>query len=214
MPNKTAKPKLMSESQLQREILKAFKDDPTEEVWKPIAGYEGSYEVSNHGRVKSLDRLIYRNESKPSMHKGRILKDKYNYRGQGKGAKIVDLYAQGVKTGHLVHRLVATAFIPNPDNLPCVNHKDENPSSNHVDNLEWCTHKYNTNYGTNIERLRKQKEHKCKPVILIDDYDRIIERFASLHEASRQLKIYRSDISDVCNGKYKQIKGFRFKFDK
>lgn len=117
-----------------------------EEIWRPIEGYEGLYEISNTGQVRSLDKY----DSMNRFYEGRILKlfaDRLGYlRAQ--------LYSNNKKKSFLVHRLVAEAFIPNPDNLPQVNHRDENPSNDNVDNLEWCDAKYNSNYGTRIDRIR------------------------------------------------------------
>ena len=116
------------------------------EEWRPVVGYEGLYEVSNLGRVRSLDRYDRMNR----FCEGRILKlsaDRLGYlRAQ--------LYSSSKRKSFLVHRLVAQAFIPNPDNLPQVNHRDENPSNDNVDNLEWCDGKYNVNYGTRVDRIR------------------------------------------------------------
>ena len=115
-----------------------------EEIWRPIEGYEGLYEVSNLGRVRSLDRFYYR------LHKGKVLsptKDRYGY-------LTVTLNCNGKSKTIKIHRLVAQAFLPNPDNLPQVNHKDEVKSNNCVDNLEWCSAKYNVNFGTRQERYR------------------------------------------------------------
>lgn len=122
------------------------------EYWRPVVGFEGLYEVSNFGRVKSLPR---------NTTSGKILKlcnKRHNYKG-------VDLMKNGQHHNKQVHRLVAEAFIPNPSNLPCVNHKDENPQNNFVwinddgsvneskSNLEWCDQVYNNTYGTKIERM-------------------------------------------------------------
>ena len=115
-----------------------------EEIWRPVVGYEGLYEVSNIGRVRSLDRFYYR------LHKGKVLsptKDRYGY-------LTVTLNCNGKSKTIKIHRLVAQAFLPNPDNLPQVNHKDEDKTNNNVDNLEWCTAKYNVNFGTRQERYR------------------------------------------------------------
>ena len=116
------------------------------EEWRPIVGYEGLYEVSNTGQVRSLDKY----DSMNRFYEGRILKlfaDRLGYLS-------VVLYSNSKRKHYLVHRLVAEAFIPNPDNLPQVNHRDENPSNDNVDNLEWCDGKYNVNYGTRIDRIR------------------------------------------------------------
>lgn len=107
------------------------------EIWRDIPNYEGLYQISNLGRVKSLN-----------FNKTKIRKT------QSKKRYItVNLSKDGKTKYYLVHRLVAEAFIPNPNNYPCVNHKDENPSNNHVDNLEWCTHEYNMSYGTRSKRV-------------------------------------------------------------
>lgn len=126
-----------------------------EEIWRDIEGYEGLYQVSNLGRVRSLDRIVqqlnrwgkYQSRSYPGcvLNPG-VTHDNY---------QSVSLTRQGKSASYSVHRLVAQAFIPNPDNLPQVNHKDENLSNNCVDNLEWCTAKYNSNYGTRIDKLRQ-----------------------------------------------------------
>lgn len=103
------------------------------EEWKDITGYEGLYQVSNLGRVR---------------RSGKILKGGYN----NKGYHTINLCKNGISKSFFVHRLVAIAFIPNPNNFPIVNHKDENPKNNCVDNLEWCTKSYNATYGTAKER--------------------------------------------------------------
>ena len=116
------------------------------EEWRPVVGYEGLYEVSSYGRVKSLCKYDSRNRFRDE----RILKlcaDRLGYLKVG-------LCSNDKKKKYLVHRLVAQAFIPNPNNLPIINHKDENPSNDNVDNLEWCDAKYNSNYGTRNDRIR------------------------------------------------------------
>ena len=107
------------------------------EEWKEIPGYEGLYEVSNMGNVRNIRRNTLL----------RLSKDCYGYTQ-------VSLYKNSIRTGLRVHRLVAQAFLSNPDNLPQVNHKDEDKSNNRVDNLEWCDSKYNLNYGTARIRSR------------------------------------------------------------
>ena len=139
------------------------------EIWKDIEGYEGIYQVSNKGRVKSLKRKICSNSNN---HKYNTLSEKLlKLSGGGKYIQVI-LCKDGKTSAKLVHRLVAQAFIPNPNNLPCVNHKDENKKNNDVRNLEWCTYKYNNEYNGRIEKckdkisltlLSKTKHHKMTP---------------------------------------------------
>lgn len=115
-----------------------------QEIWKDIKGYEGIYQVSNLGRVRSLDRIV-NNRS----YKGRI-----KVPSNSKGYKRVGLLYKRNVNYYSIHRLVAQAFIPNPNNYEIVNHKDENRGNNRVDNLEWCDSKYNNSYhNANIKRL-------------------------------------------------------------
>ena len=121
------------------------------EIWKSIPGYEGLYEVSNTGRVRSLDRYVKVGFGAYRLHKGKII----NLTLSNSGYYFVDLTYKYKRKHFYVHRLVAEAFIPNPDNLPQVNHKDEDKTNNIAENLEWCDRKYNMNYGTKIERQKK-----------------------------------------------------------
>lgn len=125
----------------------------TEEIWRPVVGYEGLYEVSNTGRVRSMDRYVKCDYERYRLHKGKVLspaKDKDGY-------LVVSLHFNGKKNTIKVHRMVAEAFIPNPDNLPQVNHRDEDKTNNRVENLEFCTAKYNLSYGTRNIRERDTK---------------------------------------------------------
>ena len=120
------------------------------EIWKDIKGYEQLYQISNFGRVRSLNKTL-KNRFSFFKRNGIIL----NPLKLTKGYLGVRLYHQSKGETKRIHRLVAEAFIPNPDNLPCVNHKDENKENNCVDNLEWCSIEYNNNYGTRNERIGK-----------------------------------------------------------
>ena len=104
----------------------------TTEVWKDCVGYEGLYRVSDKGRIYSV-------------RKHKIMHDYLNRDGY---KKVLLITESGKRKEERVHRLVATAFIPNPDNLPCINHKDENKLNNYAENLEWCTVQYNTSYSS------------------------------------------------------------------
>lgn len=141
-----------------------------EEIWKDIVGYEGFYQVSNLGRVKSLDRYIEITNKRGTLYR-RPIKGRLLSLNNADGDYIsVALTKDSIGIFYSVHRLVAQAFIPNPDNLPQVNHKDENPSNNYADNLEWCTAKYNSNYGTRCEKLSKtlsgriRSEEHCRKI--------------------------------------------------
>lgn len=163
------------------------------EIWKDIQGYEGLYKVSNLGRVKNRKGLIM---SPELYHKG-------YYR--------VQLYNKGKRKHERINRLVALAFIPNPNNYPMVNHKDENKLNNKADNLEWCTHKYNCNYGTAIERSAKNRRKK---VIMYDKQGNKLKDFKSLTIASSYLNKphAHSHISDCCKGKRKSAYGYIWKY--
>lgn len=123
------------------------------EEWRPVVGYEGLYEVSSTGLVRSVDRCLVNSLGKVVHLKGKILKGGDN----GKGYRYVFLQKDGTSKNISVHRLVAEAFIPRPEGLYEVNHKDEDKSNNSVDNLEWCDHKYNMNYGSRMEKTRETK---------------------------------------------------------
>ena len=168
-----------------------------DEIWKPIDGYLG-YEVSNLGRIKSY---------KVDKMNGKIMKP-YPCT---KGYLQIDISLDGRKREnrvHLaVHRLVAKAFLPNPNNFPEVNHKDEDKTNNCVENLEWCTAKYNNNYGTHKERVAQKRRY---PVYSIDK-DGNIEHFSGIREATRAVTNGKSSasaaISCVLNGKRKTAYG-------
>lgn len=117
------------------------------EIWKDVIGYEGRYQVSNFGTVRSLDRISY---------SGRKLKGKIIYHGtHPEGYKTVNLCSNGICKTIRVHRLVAQAFIPNPNNLPQVNHINEVKSDNRVENLEWITNRGNVNHSANKKSTSK-----------------------------------------------------------
>ena len=156
------------------------------EIWKDVVGYEGLYEVSNLGNIKNA--------------KGRILKPlvrKHGYLGiqlRGKGGN-----ERGFKT-FSIHRLVAKAFIPNPENKPEVNHIDENKTNNQANNLEWVTHKENMNCGTIKERFKGRKSHRARPIIQLDKEGNIVGEYNSASDAG---KILGFDFRNIQNALYK-----------
>ena len=165
-----------------------------EEIWCPIKGYESMYEVSDKGRVRSL-----------KFGKERILKPRRDKDGYIQ----VDLYKNGYHKTCKVHRLVAQTFIPNPDNLSEVNHKDENKENNFVQNLEWCNQKYNINYGT---RTQRQAEKLSKPVLQYTKSGEFVREWKSTHDVERNLGYFNNYISYCCTGKRKYAYGFIWKF--
>lgn len=176
-----------------------------EEVWKDIPGYEGLYQVSNLGRVKSAPN---RYQSKSMRNNGGIMKLKYS-----QGYYIVTLYSQ-ISHSHksfMVHRLVAMAFVTNdsPQKKFFVNHKDENGTNNRFDNLEWCTHKYNINYGTRNQRTATKQSRKVAKYSLDGE---LLKIYNSFHEASVDANIGWGHISQVCQGKRHKAGGFIWKY--
>ena len=182
----------------------------TQEVWKPVEGYEGLYEVSNLGNVRSLDRYVNHWQGGKCLKRGKLLAFGYN----AGGYRLVKLCDNGRERTHKVHRLVAQAFIPNPENLPWVNHKDENPANNTSVNLEWCTPKYNANYGTLPTRKSiNSTNHKAtsKAVQMIRDGE-VVAIFSSLNQIERELGYGHGNISKCCNGKLPHAYGYEWRF--
>ena len=164
------------------------------EIWKDIPGYEGLYQVSNFGRVRSLDRIVSPKGKKSYVVKGRIMKA---YKRSSDNYLQIILSKDKTEIIFYVHRLVAAAFIDNPLNLPCVNHINCDKSDNRVQNLEWCTYEYNNNYREKGKAISRSKGYKTAQVDLEGN---IIEVFHSASEASRRTGVEQTCISRVCRG--------------
>ena len=176
------------------------------EQWKDIEGYEGHYQVSNLGRVKSLQRVVKSKSKGTRLVKERILSAAINKNGY----YCVVLSILGKRKNMSVHRLVATTFIQNPLGFNEINHKDENKLNNNANNLEWCDRVYNANYGTGVNRCSQKK---WKPVAMINKDTKQVERtFRSAREASSNTGIDFRRISSVCNNKRKSAGGYIWKF--
>lgn len=172
-----------------------------QEIWKEIPNSNGLYFVSSLGKVKSV------NPSRLHGNKEHFLKPYVI----NSGYEVIEIYTGvGKRKKHLVHKLVAEAFIPNPDNLPCINHKDENKLNNSLENLEWCSYKYNNNYGT--ARIR-QIEKMGRRVSQYDLNEHWIASFLSVKVASKYTNTSATYISDCCKGKCTSAKGYIWKYD-
>ena len=186
-----------------------------QEIWKDVVGYEGYYQVSNLGRVKSVDRIvIMKNQfcEFEKMRKSKLLKTAKLKSGYMQ----VGLCKNGIMTNKRIHRLVCESFIENKNNYPIINHKDENKANNNVDNLEWCTHSYNRNYGTTPGKMRNiniNDPKKSKKVAQIKN-GKIIAIFPSAAEVQRTLGYMLSNIKSCCNNKphHKTAYGYEWKF--
>lgn len=167
----------------------------SEEIWKDIERYEGLYKISNLGRVKSLKRHSVNNANT----KDRILKPSLDR----KGYQRVILSKNGIKSNNKIHRIVAEAFIANPENKPQVNHIDEDKTNNRVDNLEWMTNEENRNHGTAIKRMCITNS---KPIICTKGDMR--EKYASQKEFCLKYNLSSGHVSEVVSGKRKTVGGW------
>ena len=160
------------------------------ETFVKIEGFE-KYEVSNLGRVRNIKS-------------GRVLKPfltKNGYLMHG-------LYENNKRKTLLLHRIIATAFIDNPEAKPCVNHIDENKLNNDLSNLEWCTERENAIHGTRIKRIA---EKNFKKVIQLDLNDNVLNEFESIKQAGQETRVFATSISACCNGKVKSAGGFKWR---
>lgn len=171
------------------------------EIWKDIEELNGDYQISNLGRLKRTKK--YRNQF-TEWESNKILKwqkDKDGYLVTSIKNPLTGKY-----TSYKAHRLVAKAFIPNPNNYPQVNHKDENKENNNVNNLEWCTSLYNNHYGTKLEKQNKSVKQ-------YDKFGNLLRVWDSVTVAGETLRIDKSHIVKCCRGKTKTAYGFIWKYN-
>jgi len=179
-----------------------------EEIWRPIPDYEGYYEISNTGKIKSLTRTITDINGRSFTLTG---KEKIPYI-DAEGYYIIGLSKDGIKKNLKVHRLVALTFIPNPKNLPFVNHKDENKLNNNINNLEWCTQEYNNAYGTRNKRISQTTTKNS--VIMCDKIThKPIQEFLNANIAAKELGYNTSaHIYQVLKGERQTACGYWWKY--
>lgn len=167
------------------------------EVWKDVKGYEGLYQVSNYGNVKSL-----RSGKKIALNYDR------------KKYLTAHLCNKNGQKRIRVHRLVAEAFIPNEKRLPQVNHIDENKNNNYYKNLEWCDNKYNSNYGTRNKKISNSRKIQTKKIYQFSLDGDFIKEWENIYEILSEIKIQKSSIYRCCEGLYKQAGGYVWKYEK
>ena len=178
----------------------------TKEIWKPIPNYEGYYEASSLGRIRSVDRVVKNgNWTKPV--RGRVLKvcvnDGYIYCSLSKDGKVKQ---------QKVHRLVAITFIPNPDNLPYINHKNEDKGDNRVENLEWCTKWHNEHYGTFQEKAKSGvRRVNGRPVVQYDVNGNVIREYECIVDV-RKYGFSDDSVGDCCRDELTRHRGYIFRY--
>lgn len=186
----------------------------TQEIWKDVVGYEGLYQISNMGNVRSIDHI-----TNNRFIKGRLLTP----RSRQHGYLGIPLYGKG---GHptrncrtfSVHRLVAEAFLPNPENLAEVNHKNENKQDNRLSNLEWISHRDNTCYGNAQEKKRltnRERHNKFKPILQYSRSGEFIKRFDCINDANRETGVPAGNIVRCAKGSksYSHAGGYVWRYE-
>ncbi|MBQ3754772.1 MAG: HNH endonuclease, partial [Clostridia bacterium] len=179
-----------------------------EEIWKNIDGFDGAYQISNLGRVKSVERIkeyIGRNQTGCEFIVRKYCPEKILKTYLRGGYEHVGLKIGSQSFNYSVHRIVATYFIPNPDNLPVINHKDENKLNNVFTNLEWCTVEYNANYGTRNQRIAEklmENPNYYIPVLCYDLKNNFVKRYESAVAAGKELGLSSSGITACCRLSY------------
>lgn len=206
----------ISMAQNDLEAMDLMPKDMIPVVRKPVVGYEGYYEVDQFGRVFGLDRIVTVVDGKRTYEKplsGKQMKQSMH----DKGYKTVSLTKDGKTKMMFVHRIVAEAFLPNPDNMPMVNHKDEDKTNNFIENLEWCTAAYNRTYGKAVEKQAKKlrgRESKKRVAVIQRSLDgEFMNWHSSIKEAAESVNGASGAISAVCKGKRKMAYGYMWEYD-
>lgn len=174
-----------------------------QEIWKPAPGFEDLYLVSNLGNIMSLD---YRHTGEHKIIKLRKSRGYLVFHRTEKGGSIS------------IHRLVALAFIPNPDNLPCVNHINENKIDNRAENLEWCDYKYNNTYGSRLNKMAQTRRNRTKKshfgnIMQYSISEELVSTFRSTVAASKATGIDRSSINRCALGQTKTAGGYKWVYE-
>lgn len=188
----------------------ATKTSQEVEIWRPIKGYEGLYEVSNLGQVRSLDRWQYNPvaATHKTLHRGHIMLGVVSHRGY----RMVGLRPEcGKRKNCSVHRLVAEAFVPNPDNLPCVNHKNYDQLDNRACNLEWCDEYYNVHYGR-ADEIRQLNQPKRKAVRQYTLNGEIVADYPTLVAAAKAANTTRQLVRECASGRLQTAGGYKWKY--
>lgn len=187
---------------------------PNEE-WRDVVGYEGLYQVSNLGRVKSLSRRIVYKDGREYNYPSKVIKNQK----VSTGYRSVMLYGVNGKKQYYVHRLVAETFIPNPNNLSDVNHKDGCKTNNILSNLEWCSRSDNQKHayknGLNWAHMDEAIKERSRPVIQYTSSGEVIAEYASTRKASKASGFNQGRISQYCrceNKKHSTYKGYIWRY--
>src|ERR1035437_7316959 len=180
------------------------------EIWADIKGLEGYYQVSNKERIKSLDRVIVRRDGIMCKYKSQIMKLPVSKSGYYE----TELSREDIGHSVKLHREIAKAFIPNPENKPCINHINGSKTDNRIANLEWCTQAENVYHTYNILGFKNpfgDKNGKSVPIIVVHP-NGVRENIIGINNAARKLKLHPISILRVLRKEQKQTKGYFFEY--